>query len=77
MKKLRGVLEGLGLLFFSLGISAMDSEGTALLIAIAMFFGGILLLFLGENLPQISLRLNEIILFLKGGRCYEQSHPNR
>lgn len=77
MKKLRGVLEGLGLLFFILGISGMDSEGTGIFIAIAMFFGGMLLFLVGQSLPELSFRLKERILFLRGGKYYEQSHFNR
>lgn len=77
MKRLKGVLEGLGLLFFVLGASAMDSEGAGLLIAIAMFFGGILLAFVGQRLPETSSQIKEKFLSLKGGRYYEQSHLNR
>jgi len=53
MKYLKSFLEFMFLLFIIIGMSAMDSYGVGLFIAILLFFGGFIGVFIIENFIYI------------------------
>lgn len=49
MKYLKTIIEGLFFIMAMIGMSAMDSEGIGLVIAIIMMFSGLIGMFIMEN----------------------------
>ncbi|AFK94361.1 MULTISPECIES: hypothetical protein [Thermoanaerobacterium] len=75
MKIFKGVLEGLGLLFLILGVSAIDSEGVYMFIALGVAGLGCLLLYIS---PKIVTVRRPVLRLIKGGKHnVKQSHSYR
>jgi hypothetical protein len=67
MKIFKGVLEGLGLLFLILGVSAIDSEGVYMFIALGIAGLGCLLLYVSSKISKVTVKKPALKL-IRGGR---------
>lgn len=75
MRILKGVLEGAGLLFLIVGVSAIDSEGKFMLIALVVAGLGCFLLYINSKLPnEITAKKTDFkrlnLRAIKGGKHY-------